>query len=275
MKKIEAIIRPEKLDDVKHALSEKGYIGLNIVGVTGRGVQKGIVHAGRVGGQAYSVDMLPKVKLEIGRAPTRTSRTSSSDHSSAARTGNIGDGKIFIMPVDDAIRVRTERARRGRRVAAANGSCGAPLLLDEAVMHREQRCLRAVGQLQLLQDVADMRLHGLFGQHQVARDLLVRSARGRSAPALPSRARSAAPRRPMQQRRRRVTCAIRRRATSGCSKRLAGVGEADRACQLLRRYVLHQVAGRARADRRKEFAVVGEARQDDDARARSRPHGSA
>ena len=63
MKKIEAIIRPEKLDEVKHALAEKGYIGLNIVGVTGRGVQKGIVHAGR-GAQAYSVDMLPKVKLE-------------------------------------------------------------------------------------------------------------------------------------------------------------------------------------------------------------------
>ena len=49
MKKIEAIIRPEKLDEVKHALAEKGYIGLNIVGVTGRGVQKGIVHAGRGG----------------------------------------------------------------------------------------------------------------------------------------------------------------------------------------------------------------------------------
>ena len=63
MKKIEAIIRPEKLDEVKHALSEKGFIGLNIVGVTGRGVQKGIVHAGRAG-TAYSVDMLPKVKLE-------------------------------------------------------------------------------------------------------------------------------------------------------------------------------------------------------------------
>ena len=63
MKKIEAIIRPEKLDEVKQALADKGYIGLNIVGVTGRGVQKGIVHAGR-GAEPYSVDMLPKVKLE-------------------------------------------------------------------------------------------------------------------------------------------------------------------------------------------------------------------
>ena len=72
MKKIEAIIRPEKLDEVKHALAEKGYIGLNIVGVTGRGVQKGIVHAGR-GAQAYSVDMLPKVKLETVVAEDRKS----------------------------------------------------------------------------------------------------------------------------------------------------------------------------------------------------------
>jgi nitrogen regulatory protein P-II 1 len=105
MKKIEAIIRPEKLDDVKHALAEKGYIGLNIVGVTGRGVQKGIVHGGR-GGQAYSVDMLPKVKLE-----TVVSDKSVDDVVetilNAARTGNIGDGKIFILPVDEAIRVRT------------------------------------------------------------------------------------------------------------------------------------------------------------------------
>jgi nitrogen regulatory protein P-II 1 len=105
MKKIEAIIRPEKLDDVKHALAEKGYIGLNIVGVTGRGVQKGIVHGGR-GGQAYSVDMLPKVKLE-----TVVSDKSVDDVVetilNAARTGNIGDGKIFVLPVEQAIRVRT------------------------------------------------------------------------------------------------------------------------------------------------------------------------
>jgi nitrogen regulatory protein P-II 1 len=105
MKKIEAIIRPEKLDDVKHALADKGYIGLNIVGVTGRGVQKGIVHAGRAG-QAYSVDMLPKVKLE-----TVVTDASVEDVVEiilkAAWTGNIGDGKIFVMPVDTAIRVRT------------------------------------------------------------------------------------------------------------------------------------------------------------------------
>ena len=105
MKKIEAIIRPEKLDEVKHALSEQGYVGLNIVGVTGRGVQKGIVHAGR-SGQAYSVDMLPKVKLEIV-VHDKDAEEVVATIQKAAWTGNIGDGKIFILPVDDAIRVRT------------------------------------------------------------------------------------------------------------------------------------------------------------------------
>src|SRR5262245_47859669 len=100
MKKIEAIIRPEKLDDVKQALSEKGYIGLNIVGVTGRGVQKGIVHAGRAG-TAYSVDMLPKVKLETVVTDKNVEDVVSTIQK-AANTGNIGDGKIFIIPVDDA-----------------------------------------------------------------------------------------------------------------------------------------------------------------------------
>jgi nitrogen regulatory protein P-II 1 len=105
VKKIEAIIRPEKLDDVKHALAEKGYIGLNIVGVTGRGVQKGIVHAGR-GGQPYSVDMLPKVKLEIV-VTDKSADEVISIIQKAAWTGNIGDGKIFVIPVEEAIRVRT------------------------------------------------------------------------------------------------------------------------------------------------------------------------
>src|SRR5512140_3210116 len=105
MKKIEAIIRPEKLDDVKVALAAKGYIGLNIVGVTGRGVQKGIVHAGR-GGQAYSVDMLPKVKLETVVGDAQVEEVIETIMA-AARTGNIGDGKIFVMPVETAVRVRT------------------------------------------------------------------------------------------------------------------------------------------------------------------------
>jgi nitrogen regulatory protein P-II 1 len=105
VKKIEAIIRPEKLDDVKHALAEKGYVGLNIVGVTGRGVQKGIVHAGR-GSASYSVDMLPKVKLEVVVADKNCDEVTNLIQK-AAWTGNIGDGKIFVLPVEEAIRVRT------------------------------------------------------------------------------------------------------------------------------------------------------------------------
>ncbi|HEY7802746.1 MAG TPA: P-II family nitrogen regulator [Dehalococcoidia bacterium] len=105
MKKIEAIIRPEKLDEVKKALADKGFIGLNIVGVTGRGVQKGIVHAGRTG-QAYSVDMLPKVKLETVVADRDADEVVNTIQQSAW-TGNIGDGKIFVLAVETAIRVRT------------------------------------------------------------------------------------------------------------------------------------------------------------------------
>ena len=105
MHKIEAIIRPEKLDDVKNSLAAAGFTGLNIVHVTGRGAQKGLVHMGR-GGETYEVDMLPKVKIEV------VVKDSDSDRAvklicDAAHTGNIGDGKIFLMPVSDAIRVRT------------------------------------------------------------------------------------------------------------------------------------------------------------------------
>ncbi|MSQ62023.1 MAG: P-II family nitrogen regulator [Dehalococcoidia bacterium] len=105
MKKIEAIIRPEKLDDVKNALAAKGYIGLNIVGVTGRGVQRGIVHAGR-GSEAYSVDMLPKVKLETVVADKSVDDVIKTIVE-FAQTGHIGDGKIFVSSVEEAIRVRT------------------------------------------------------------------------------------------------------------------------------------------------------------------------
>jgi nitrogen regulatory protein P-II 1 len=105
MQKIEAIIRPEKLDDVKNALGDAGFHGLNIVHVTGRGVQRGIVHAGR-GGETYTVDMLPKVKIEVVIADKDVDKVVKLICDSA-RTGNIGDGKIFLLPVSDAIRVRT------------------------------------------------------------------------------------------------------------------------------------------------------------------------
>jgi nitrogen regulatory protein P-II 1 len=105
MNKVEAIIRPEKLEAVKEALAGAGFVGLNIVNVTGRGVQKGIVHAGR-GGEEYRVDMLPKCKIELVVKDGDTDKVVSLILESA-RTGSIGDGKIFVIPVTDAIRVRT------------------------------------------------------------------------------------------------------------------------------------------------------------------------
>lgn len=105
MKKIEAIIRPEKLDEVKSALEEAGFLGLNIVHVTGRGVQKGIVHGGR-GGETYTVDMLPKLRIDVVAKDADVEKVVETI-TTAARTGNIGDGKIFISTVEEAIRVRT------------------------------------------------------------------------------------------------------------------------------------------------------------------------
>lgn len=105
MNKIEAIVRPERMEAVKEALATAGFVGMNIVNVTGRGVQKGIVHTGR-GGEEYRVDMLPKAKIELVVKDADTERAVSTIVE-AAQTGAIGDGKIFVMPVGDAIRVRT------------------------------------------------------------------------------------------------------------------------------------------------------------------------
>lgn len=105
MQKIEAIIRPERLDNVKDALANAGFTGMNIVHVTGRGVQKGIVHMGR-GGETHQVDMLPKVKIEVVVTDADAPRVVDLI-CNAAHTGHIGDGKIFVIPVADAIRVRT------------------------------------------------------------------------------------------------------------------------------------------------------------------------
>ena len=105
MQKVEAIIRPEKLDDVKNALAAARFTGLNIVHVTGRGAQKGIVHMGR-GGESYEIDMLPKVKIEVVIKDSDADRVVNII-CEAARTGHIGDGKIFVIPVANAIRVRT------------------------------------------------------------------------------------------------------------------------------------------------------------------------
>ena len=105
MNKVEAIVRPERVEVVKEALTAAGFIGMNFVNVTGRGVQRGIVHTGR-GGEEYRVDMLPKSKIELVVKDSDTDRAVSVIVE-AARTGAIGDGKIFVSPVSNAIRVRT------------------------------------------------------------------------------------------------------------------------------------------------------------------------
>ena len=105
MNRIEAIIRPERLTVVTDALEEAGFVGLNVVSVTGRGSQKGIVHSGR-GGRRLTVDMLPKVKLELVVSEDSTEEVTNIIIETA-RTGEIGDGKIFVSPVAQSSRVRT------------------------------------------------------------------------------------------------------------------------------------------------------------------------
>ena len=105
MKKIEAIIKPFKLEDVKEALSEIGIEGMTISEVKGFGRQKG--HTEIYRGSEYTVDFLPKVKFEIVLADDRVAKAVEAIVSSA-KTGKIGDGKVFILPIEDAIRIRTE-----------------------------------------------------------------------------------------------------------------------------------------------------------------------
>ena len=104
MKKVEAIIREEKLDAVRRALEEKGYFGMTVTEVSGRGRQGGLVLQWRVG--EYKVDFLPKLKIEVVVLDEDVARTLNAITVSA-RTGEMGDGKIFVLPVDNAVRVRT------------------------------------------------------------------------------------------------------------------------------------------------------------------------
>jgi len=104
MKKVEAIIKPFKLDEVKEALSEIGIQGMTVSEVKGFGRQKG--HTELYRGAEYVVDFLPKIKIEIIVKDDLVHQVPSTI-SEAAKTGRIGDGKIFVMPVADAIRVRT------------------------------------------------------------------------------------------------------------------------------------------------------------------------
>ena len=104
MKKIEAIIREERLEVIKRALEENSYFGMTVSEVSGRGRQKGISLQWRVG--EYRVDLLPKLKIELVVLDEDVS-TAVDAIVRNARTGEIGDGKIFIIPVDNAVRIRT------------------------------------------------------------------------------------------------------------------------------------------------------------------------
>ncbi len=104
MKKIEAIVKPFKLDDVKEALQEIGLQGITVTEARGFGRQKG--HTELYRGAEYVVDFLPKIKIEVVIEDKMVDRTVDAIIN-AARTGRIGDGKIFITPIEDAIRIRT------------------------------------------------------------------------------------------------------------------------------------------------------------------------
>ncbi len=109
MKKIEAIIRPEMLDRVKKVLEQKGCVAMTITEVKGRGEQKGITLQFR--GRSMEVDTLPKIKIEMVVMDEIADAVINAI-ADAARTGKFGDGKIFVLPVEEAIRVRTgERSR--------------------------------------------------------------------------------------------------------------------------------------------------------------------
>ena len=104
MKKLEAIIKPFKLDDVREALSEIGVTGMTVTEVKGFGRQKG--HTELYRGAEYVVDFLPKVKIEIIVAEGQVDRCIETI-TSVARTGKIGDGKIFVTSVEQVVRIRT------------------------------------------------------------------------------------------------------------------------------------------------------------------------
>ena len=104
MMKVEAIIRPERLDQVKKALEEKGFVGMTVGEVTGRGEQKGIKLQYR--GKTMDVDLLPKIRIELVVKDDRVDELIETIAESA-RTGRPGDGRIFAIPVARSVRVRT------------------------------------------------------------------------------------------------------------------------------------------------------------------------
>jgi len=110
MKKVEAIVKPFKLDDVKEALGEVGVMGLTVTEVKGFGRQRG--HTESYRGAEYIVDFLPKMKIEVV-VPDELVPAVLEAVERAARTGRIGDGKIFVTPVEEAVRIRTGERGEG------------------------------------------------------------------------------------------------------------------------------------------------------------------
>ncbi|MBK6915365.1 MAG: P-II family nitrogen regulator [Ignavibacteriales bacterium] len=110
MKKIEAIIRPFKLDEVKEALIEEGIKGLTITEVRGYGRQKG--HTETYRGSEYHIEFVPKIKIEIVVESTKAEKVISAILRTA-KTGQVGDGKIFVTDIQDVIRIRTEESGKG------------------------------------------------------------------------------------------------------------------------------------------------------------------
>ncbi|MGB8493771.1 MAG: P-II family nitrogen regulator [Candidatus Acidiferrum sp.] len=110
MKKIEAIIQPSRFESVKEALREIGIEGITVSEVRGHGRQKG--HTETYRGREYSVDLLPKVKLELALHEAQTAQVINAILQ-AAKTGKIGDGKIFVSTLDDAIRIRNGERGEG------------------------------------------------------------------------------------------------------------------------------------------------------------------
>jgi len=107
MKKIEAIIQPFKFDDVKEALTQAGVEGMTITEVKGFGRQKG--HKEIYRGSEYTVDVLPKVKIEVVSTDDKSEAIVKAIMA-AAKTGKIGDGKVFVLPVSEAYRIRTDES---------------------------------------------------------------------------------------------------------------------------------------------------------------------
>lgn len=110
MKLVKAIIKPFKLEEVKEALSEIGVEGMTVTEVKGFGRQKG--HTEIYRGSEYTVDFLPKVMVDVAVSDDLVGKTVEAIKS-AAKTGKIGDGKIFVIPIEDAVRIRTDESGEG------------------------------------------------------------------------------------------------------------------------------------------------------------------